>query len=147
MSYVANEDIETRLGPTAYVQLTDDDEDGSADPAVVDEAREGAEGEVNSYLARRYAVPVDLSSYGELEALLKTVVLDLVEHRLHSRRPPVPADVKAKRQSAVEWLARVASGAVELPAGKTVSANPATGFRAASTGNARVLSRDELESY
>ena len=64
MSYLANSDIEKRLGAAAYVQLTDDEGTGSANQDRVDEARLGAEGEANSYLARRYAVPVDLSAGG-----------------------------------------------------------------------------------
>ncbi|MFH0981580.1 MAG: DUF1320 domain-containing protein [Planctomycetota bacterium] len=147
MAYVTNTDVETRLGTERYVQLTDDVGSGTANPAVVDEARQGAEREADSYLARRYAVPIDLSANGELAALLATVVLDLIEHRLHGRRPPVPADVVRKRDAAVKWLERAASGAVELPSVAPVPVNPATGFRAATTGDARVLSRKELSGY
>ncbi|HUX30626.1 MAG TPA: phage protein Gp36 family protein [Thiobacillus sp.] len=52
MSYVTNADIEKRVGPAAYVQLTDDEDTGSANEDRVDEARLAAEGGVNSYLAR-----------------------------------------------------------------------------------------------
>jgi len=144
MDYITNDDIETRLGSDRYIQLTDDSGSGSANTDVLDEARLGAEREVDSYLARRYAVPIDLAANSELAALMATVVLDLVEYRLHVRRPPVPADVVDKREAAIKWLGQVASGAVELPSAAALSANPATGLRAATTGDARVLSRDEL---
>ena len=147
MAYVTNDDIETRLGTERYVGLTDDAGSGSANTAVVDEARLGAEREVDSYLARRYAVPIDVSANSGLAALLVTVVLDLVEYRLHTRRPPVPSDVVAKRDAAIGWLREVASGAVELPSAAPLGANPATGFRAATTGDDRLLSRDELSAY
>ena len=147
MPYVTNSDIETRMGTARYVQLTDDAGTGSANLAIVAEVRDGAEREVDSYLARRYAVPIDLTTAPELAALLKTVVLDLVEHRLHTRRPPVPVDVAAKRASAVEWLARVASGEAELPSALPLVANPAKGIRATAIGDARVLSRKELSGY
>lgn len=147
MAYITNENIETRLGTERYVQLTDDSGSGSANTAVVNEAREGAEREVDSYVARRYAVPVDVSANSELAALFTTIVLDLVEYRLHARRPPVPVDVVAKREEAVKWLNQVASGAVELPSVASLGANPATGFQAATTGDERVLSRDELSDY
>jgi len=52
MGYVTNADIENRLGSAAYVQLTDDEGTGSANEDRVDEARLGAEGEADSYLAR-----------------------------------------------------------------------------------------------
>ena len=147
MAYVTNEDIETRLGTERYVDLTDDTGSGSANTAVVNEARLGAEREVDSYVARRYAVPIDVSANTELAALLTTVVLDLIEYRLHGRRPPVPGDVIAKRDAAIDWLKEVASGAVELPSAVPLGANPATGFGAASVGDDRLLSRDELSGY
>jgi len=64
---------------------------------------------VDSYLAARYGVPVDTAAEPETAALLRTIVLDLVEYRLHARRPPVPAAVIEKRDAAVGWL-RLRSG-------------------------------------
>ena len=146
MGYISNSDIELRLGSTAYVQLTDDEGTGSANTEVVAEARLGAEGEVNSYLARRHRVPIDLSRYPELAALLATATLDVVEYRLHARRPPVPDDVGARYRGVLDWLAQVAGGQASLPAATPLPANDAGGLVAQSTGNAAVLSREELES-
>ena len=66
MSYITDTDIERRLGTTAYIQLTDDAGTGAADLSVVAAAREGAVGEVNSFLARRFRVPIDLNNHPEL---------------------------------------------------------------------------------
>ena len=77
MSYVTNADIEERLGSDPYVQLTDDDGDGVADVGVVDEARLGAEGEIDSYLARRFQVPIDLTTHADLSGVLASFTLDL----------------------------------------------------------------------
>jgi len=145
MSYVSNADIEERLGSEAYVQLTDDAGSGSADEDKVTEARLGAEGEVNSYLGRRHAVPIDVTTHDELAAVLKSVTLDLVEYRLHTRRPPVPDAFRRKRESAVRWLQRVASGQAVLPAASEVEGNPATGVAGEVTGSPRVMSREEME--
>jgi len=146
MSYASNGDVEQRLGSTAYVQLTDDSGSGSANEDRVAEARLGAEGEVNSYLGRRYAVPVDVGTHEELAAVLKSVTLDLVEYRLHARRPPVPDEVRRKRDSAVKWLERAASGEVVLPASSELEGNPASGVSGEVVGPARVLSREELQN-
>ena len=146
MSYVTNSEIQARLGSQAYIQLTDDTGSGSADTAKIDEARLGAEGEVNSYLATRYAVPVDLSGEAEVQAVLKSFVLDLVSYRLHSRRPPVPADIVRRREEAVTWLSRVASGIVQLPSATTLAESLALGFVPQSTGPARAMTRESLES-
>jgi phage gp36-like protein len=144
MSYITNADIETRLGTAAYVELTDDDGTGSADLAKVDEARLGAEGEANSYLATPYAVPVIIASDPEAASVLRTFVLDLAAYRLHCRRPPVPADVVRRREEAVTWLGRVASGVVQLPAATAPRANPALGLVAQTSGPPRALTRESL---
>ncbi len=144
MSYVTDDDIARRLGPAAYVQLTDDAGAGEADSAVVAEARQGAEGEVNSYLARRYRVPIE-SAGGEVGAVLATVTLDVIEYRLHARRPPVPDDITARYRAALSWLAAVASSEVVLPSAAALPGNPATGTVAVASGNPAVLSREELK--
>ena len=144
MAYITNADIEERLGTTVYVQLTDDSGTGSADLDKVDEARLGAEGEADSYLGLRYAVPVDLTVFGETAAVLKSFVLDLAAYRLHSRRPPVLADVGRRRNEAVNWFRRVADGGVVLPVDKEVTPSSSVGTRASVTGAQRVMSRDEL---
>lgn len=145
--YTTNNEIELRLGTARYIQLTDDAGTGSANEAVVDEARLGAEGEVDSYLAQRYAVPIDLAQHPQVAAVLKSLTLDLVEHRLYGRRPPIPSDILAKRDAALIHLQRVARGEAMLPAAGEIESNPASGIRAAAIGDERILSRDELADF
>jgi len=144
MSYITNSDIQAWLGTAAYVALTDDAGTGSADTAKVDQARLGAEGEVNSYLATRYQVPIDVSAESEVSAVLKTFVLDLAAYRLHSRRPPVPADVVRRRSEAVEWLTRVAGGLVQLPSVLPPKENAGLGMIGRAAGPERAMTRDGL---
>ncbi len=145
MAYVTNAEIEARLGSSAYVQLTDDAGNGTADLAKVEEARLGAEGEANSYLATRYAVPIDLTGEPQLAAVLRSFVLDLVAYRLHGRRPPVPADVVRRREEAITWLGRVASGLVQLPAESAPRTNSSRGAVVRIEGPRRFMTRDGLE--
>ena len=145
MSYITNDDVELRLGTARYTQLTDDAGTGSPDTNVADEARQGAMGEVDSYLARRYRVPIDLVAHPETASVLMSVSLDLVEYRLHSRRRDVPGAVIKKRDTALVWLTRVADGIASLPTITPIDANPGLGLRAESTGDERLLSRDELQ--
>ena len=147
MAYVTNADIQERLGSNAYVQLTDDDGDGVADVGVVDEARLGAEGEVNSYLARRFQVPIDLSAHADLADLLATIALDLVEYRLRARRPPVSDDARRRHAQAIDWLRRVADGRIDLPSATSVASNTARGTLGEVSGEDRLLSRDELRDH
>lgn len=147
MSYITNDDIELRLGTARYVQLTDDAGTGSANTEVADEARQGAMGEVDSHLARRYAVPIDLTEHAEIKPALVSVSLDLAEFRLYARRRDVPVDVIRKRDAALAWLGKVASGEASLPSVAPISPNPAGGIHASSSGDERTLSRDELSDF
>ena len=147
MAYITNSDIQERLGSAAYVQLTDDDGNGVADVGVVDEARLAAEGEVNSYLARRYEVPIDLSAHPELADILASMALDLVEYRLRLRRPPVGQSAQQIRAEAVAWLTRVADGRIDLPSATPVATNTNRGPLGATTGEERLLTRDELSGH
>lgn len=147
MGYITNTDIEERVGSSAFIQLADDDGNGVADVGVVDEARLGAEGEVNSYLGRRYAVPISLTTHPDLADVLASNTLDLAEYRLRLRRPPVPEDARRRRDQAIEWLTRVADGRIELPSAVGVAASSARGTIAATTGEKRVLTHDELAGH
>jgi len=147
MGYITNADIEERVGSVAFVQLADDDGNGVADVGVVDEARLGAEGQVNSYLGRRYAVPINLTTHPDLADVLASFTLDLGEYRLRLRRPPVPEDARRRRDQAIEWLTRVADGRIELPSAVVVAASSAKGTIAATTGEKRVLTHDELSGH
>ncbi|MFO0972764.1 MAG: phage protein Gp36 family protein [Phycisphaerae bacterium] len=145
MAYVTADEIASRLGPVAYVQLTDDSGSGTPDLVVVEEARAAAEGEVDAYLARRWAVPLELSGLGGAAGLIRGWVLDVVEYRLHARRPPVPADVIRKHDAAVSALQRLVSGGMALPTNVGVAANAAAAPVAEVTGPARMFSRESLE--
>ncbi len=145
MSYITNDDIALRIGPRAYVQLTDDGNTGSANEAVVTTARLAAESEVNSYLARRYRTPIDIDRHPDLAALLASSALDVAAYRLHARRPPTPGEVLARYHAVLTWLRQVAVGEVILPAAVLPAANAVLGPSAATTGDAAVLSRESLQ--
>ncbi len=145
MAYATNSDVQQRLGPALYVQLTDDAGSGAADEAIVTEAREYAESKINSMLARRFQVPIDVSSHAELAALLKSLTLDLTEHHLHARRPPVPETVVRKRSGALNWLEAAARGEAGMPSSDELPANPATGVSGWVQGSPRAMTRETLE--
>jgi len=146
MSYITDQNIQDRVGLTTLIQLADDDGDGQADTAILDEIRGAADGEVNAYLARRYQVPIDLTIHTGLAGLLTSITLDLAEHRLRSRRPPVASDISERLRHALTWLSRVADGTLELPSpGVALTSN--RGPQAATRGDSRTLSRDEFSDF
>lgn len=118
MAYIVNQDIIDRVGNERAAQLTADS-GTTPDQAVLDEVRLGAEGEVNSYLNRRYAVPVDLTAHADVAAALKRFVLDIAVYQLESLRPPAPDTARMVRDDAIKWLERVAKGEINLPTATT----------------------------
>jgi len=146
MSYATNADIEERLGTATYIELTDDTASGVADEDKVTEARLAAEAEIDSYVGRRWAVPVDTAGQPCLAAMLKRLTLDLAEYRLRMRRPPVPEDVQMQRDAAVLWLTRVAKGEVVLPTTAELPLNAGLGPSGISVGDDRLLTGDEWEA-
>jgi phage gp36-like protein len=147
MAYISDSDIENRLGTETLLHLTDNDGDGVADPAVLADARLAAEGEVNSYLAQRYQVPVDASQDAELAGLLAARTLDLAEHRLRLRRPPVAQDILDQRDQTLTWLRQVADGSAQLAGATRLASGSTPGLLADSTGAPRRLTVDELGDY
>ena len=69
------------------------------------------------------------------------------EHRLRGRRPPVSKDASEKHAHAIGWLTGVANGSIALPSVKEVASNTTRGSLATTTGEDRLLSRDELSDH
>lgn len=145
MSYATNADIEERLGTATYIELTDDTGTGVADEDKVTEARLAAEAEIDSYVGRRCAVPIDVGGQPALAAMLKRLTLDLAEYRLRARRLPVPEDVRLQRDAVVLWLARLAKGELVLPTTMELPLNAANGSVGIASGEERRLTGDGWE--
>ena len=145
MAYTTYEDVDSRLGTLTLVQLTDDEANGSANANRVNEARDAAEAELNSFLAARYATPIDLVAYPELAGLLRGLTLDLVEYRLHARRPPVPPDVSRRAAEVRAWLAGIVAGTTHLPAARAVVSDSTRAPLAEITGPERIFTRESLQ--
>lgn len=143
MSYATLEDLETRLGPEAYVGLTDDEGTGTANTVRAREALDAAQAEIDSFLAGRYAVPVRTTAELQTAALLKALTLDLAEYRLHARQPPTPEEIREKAVAARQWLRDLAHGRAWLPLSKPALERDADGIVAASSGGERIFRRNE----
>jgi phage gp36-like protein len=99
---------------------------------------------VDSYLARRYAVPVSTVGSTDLALALKAITVDLAVHRLYERKPPMPADIRLRRDAAIAWLKAVGDGGVVLPASTELAPNQTQGVRAKAVGGQRILTPEEL---
>lgn len=109
MAYCTQSDLEKVISPAELVQLTDDDRDGVADTGVVAEAIAKADGEIESYLASRYTVPLS-----PVPVVIRAASEDIALWNLFSRRS-IGNETREKRyKSAVSFLKDLAEGKATL---------------------------------
>jgi len=148
MAYVSTSDLSARLGATLYARLTDRVNGTSASETVALQIVQEAEAEANSYLAKRYATPVDLTAHPELKDVLDQRVLDLAEYLAWRGSPfvsDIPGRVQILYEQARRWFEDVAAGRVHLPAGRQVAGPVAEDDSPRFQATARKFTAEELD--
>jgi phage gp36-like protein len=148
MAYVTTEQLSQRLGATLYARLTDRVNGTTANAAVAQQIIAEAEAEANSYLARRFQTPIDLTAHPELADVLRLRVLDLAEYAAWKSSPFVsdpPERVEAVYTSAVRWFADLADGRVNLPASSLPAPQVLESATARYTATPRAFTAEELK--
>ena len=148
-NYASTTDLTARFESDADVaHLTDTADSGSPDTDVLNEVIDHAEGQVDSYVTRRYLVPVAVADHTGLAAMMKSVTLDLAQFHLYARGHQQSEPTTALHDKAIEWLRDVSKGVVILPSPDTepatASREPDAAFGTAGTGDdtSRIFSRD-----
>jgi phage gp36-like protein len=121
VAYCTLEDMEKALPSQAVTQLTDDEGDGTRVQERVDEAIAKADGEIDTYLGGRYAVP--LSSVPEI---VRSCSVDISVYHLYKRKvEEVPPTRDDAYRNALRVLREIRDGKMKLPVAEadTVSAS------------------------
>jgi phage gp36-like protein len=146
-NYASTAELEARFdGDPETSNLTDNEESGTPDATVLAEVLDDAEGEIDSYAAVKYLVPLDVTD-ARAAARLKSVALDLAVWRLHVRSGSVSEVKQRSRDDAVEWLKMLAKGEVQVPQPatptSTTSRTPIAAYGTAGTSDSsnRLFSR------
>lgn len=148
MSYSTLTALQDRLGTLLYARLTDRASGTTPNATVAQQLLDEADAEINSYLARRYATPVDLVGHPELQEILEARVLDVAEYRAWNGSPfvnDIPARVKSVYARVLEWLRAVGSGVVELPAALSANETLRTQEAPLASGSPRAFTHEELD--
>ena len=119
--------------------LADRDGDDVVDTAVIDSALADASTEIDSYISRRYDVPVSGSS-----AQLKKLTCDIARWHLYTDAPHERVEAAYKR--AVEWLKDVSAGRANLDVAGTEPDSGTAGSAEIQSAE-RVFSHDTLEGF
>ncbi len=139
--YCTKADILEQLDEDILVQLTDDNDTGSADDAVIQRAIDDAAAEIDAYCGMRYPVPFD-----PVPAIIRKVCVEMSICNLYARRQGVPEDRKARYDAAVRFLRDVARQVVTLGA-QDPDSPPADANRPRITSNGRLFTRSDLEDF
>jgi phage gp36-like protein len=107
MPYCAKQDMKDRFGEGQMIQLTDRTGAGIIDDTVLNQAIGDADGEINSYLTKRYDLPL-----ATVPPALVLKACDLTRFYLYE--VAVPEAVQKRYDNAVVWLRGVAKGDISL---------------------------------
>lgn len=145
--WITTDQLADRMGATRYAELLDDDNDGVADPDAAARAIADAEGELNSYLGRRYnlaALATAAEADSRLAATLTAMALNLGEYYVETRRPEgVPDAVERKAAVARAWLKAAVEGEVSLASDADLTTSTQGGGTV--DGQTRVFTRDTMD--
>lgn len=108
--YATLEDMRGLYGEGELISLSDRAGTGTVDGALVADALTRAGSEADSYLSRRYVLPL-----AEVPPVLKTVVCDIARHLLTGGPTTETDPIETRYKRAVAWLGDIAAGKADLP--------------------------------
>lgn len=142
MAYSDLAALQQRMPAQTLINLTDDAGAGAVDEDVVDRVIADADAEIDSYIAGRYAVPVD-----PVPAMLRLLSLNISVEILYGRRPDLdlPEAVKTAAKNARALLARIAAKDAHLPGVAEADKSGSAAAGGVFSGNGRLFTRESLK--
>lgn len=143
MSYATSTDITDLYGVDALVVAVRD-VNGEADGTAIDRALTAASGEIDSYIATRYALPLP-----SVPVHLVTVCVDIALYRLALSADVLTDEIRRRYEDARSYLRAVADGKAALQVISSVAdpedADAVSGPRPIFAGGPeRLFSREKL---
>lgn len=108
MAYATQTDITLLYGANA-LYVADHDRDGVADSDAVTRALTSATGEIDTYLAARYPLPL-----AEVPEFLKQLTVDIALYRLALSADVATAEHRTRYEDALSHLRKIAEGKAAL---------------------------------
>ena len=141
MTYASSADMTARFGEAELAQLTDPESGRQLNSAVLGRALGDAEAEIDSYLGKRYQLPLST-----VPPVLQRLCCDMARYHLHTL--VASETVRQRYEDAVSLLKKIASGDVELPtAAPLVVTTSGSGNMVAVSSRASVFSASALQDY
>lgn len=143
-NYIDRTDVKNRLR-RSYEQAYTPRDASAVDTDLVDADIELAEGEVDGYLATRYAVPVTDS---DAQRICKAYALAIVEELAYSAIPgDLPKGTEKRTKSVRENLNKISNGDMTLGSGETPTERTDGAAAILVDGPDAVMGRDNLRGF
>jgi phage gp36-like protein len=139
MPYCTSQDLIDRFGEQEVLELTDRNQTGVIDKAVLEQAIADADAEIDAYLAGRYKLPL-----GHVPAVLPRIACDLVRYYLYEDHST--EYVQKRYDDATKFLRSVARGDVNLGLSAQGSEATPAGNAQMETGG-RVWDRNDSKGF
>lgn len=134
--YATQQNLVDRFGTTELAQITDRANGAAIDATVVAKALADADGEINGYLAIRYALPLN-----PVPTVIERMACDIARYYLYEDR--VTETVKTRYDAAIKFLTNVSKGVVTLGVDAS-SAEPAAADSVQFEAGQKVFAREDL---
>ena len=123
--YATADTMTARFGQREVLSLSDRGNTGEVDTTVLSDALDDASSEIDTYLAGRYALPLDPAP-----KMLTGLCCDIARYRLCGGETVMTDEIRQRYKDAVSFLKLVASGDVTLGANAAgVVAEPANSIQ------------------
>ncbi|WP_321821211.1 MULTISPECIES: DUF1320 domain-containing protein [unclassified Burkholderia] len=107
--YATVEFMTKRFGQREVIALSDREQTGEVDSTVLADALDEASAEIDTYLAGRYALPLDPQP-----KMLAGICCDIARYRLCGGETVMTEEIDKRYKAAIAFLKLVASGDVTL---------------------------------
>ena len=137
--YSTKADTLKQISEAELIQLTDDAGTGVINDEIEAKAGIDADEEIDSYLRKRYNLPLD-----PIPSRCNKLSVDIKIYNLYGRRQRTPEDVRIRYKDAIAFLRDVAEGKASL--GEDTPGTPA-GTPVNITSEDRIFSRSKLSDF
>ncbi len=109
MSYATQQNMVDRFGEREVMALTDRDNTGVIDAAILAQSLAQADNEINAYLAGRYALPLATTPL-----IVRDFACDIARYRLCGGEVTETEEVRNRYKDAIKFFEKVANGQISL---------------------------------
>ena len=142
MAYCDLTDIQNMLDEEELISLTDDDDTGAVVADVVTAAIADADAAIDTYLIKKYTVPVA----APVPVMIRKLSVDVAIYNLFSRRGRVSEAVAQRFKDAITTCRDISAGRAGVPGAADAPASQSSGTVTITSGT-RVFTRTTMEGF